>query len=212
MTIYTQDFERFMNQARVKLTGVSDAGIKGELFDVLHEFFNDSDSWRETLTVPIVPGTTTYSLVPAHGGLIIRLQGAFDPNNIPQPAFMPEFGTLSLVYPSNTAQTYSVIVSKQVVLPTSRDDVPDAPHWVMQVYERTILDGVLGKMMGQQNKSYSNDSLSTYHLKRFRDGIQMARTAASRQNTKGAQAWSFPRQFRSSTQRGGISTANPTTF
>jgi hypothetical protein len=212
MSIYKQDFERFMNQARVKLTGASDAGIKAELFDVLHEFFNDSDSWLETLSVPIVTGTTTYALVPALGGLIIRLQAVYDPNNIPQPAFMPEFGTLSLVYPVNTSQPYTVIVSKQVLLPTSRDDVPDAPPWVMQVYERTILDGVLGKMMGQQNKSYSNDTLSTYHLKRFRDGIQMARVATQRQNTKGAQAWRFPQQYRVSTQRGGISTANPTTF
>ena len=212
MSIKIEDFERFMNQARVKLTGSSDAGIKAELFDVLHEFFSDSDSWHETLTVPIVVGTTTYSLIPAHGGKIIRLLGVFDPNNIPQPAFMPEFGTLSLVYPSNTSQNYTVVVSKQVQLPTTRDDVPDAPHWVLPVYERTILDGVLGKMMGQQNKSYSSDTLSTYHLKRFRDGIAMARTAASRQNTKGAQNWSYPRQYRSSSQRGGISTANPTTF
>lgn len=212
MSIHENDFNRFMDLARIKLTGASDAGIKAELFDVLHEFFSDSGAWRELLTINVTPGITTYSLVPQQGGKIIRLLGVFDPNQIPQEAFMPEFGTLQFVYPVNTPNPYTVAVEKQVVLPTARNAVPDAPSWVLQVYERTILDGVLGKMMGQQNKSYSADTLSTYHLRRFRDGIQMARTAVARQNTKGAQTWAYPRQFRSSTQRGGISTANPTTF
>ncbi len=212
MSLHENDFNRFMDMARIKLTGASDAGIKAELFDVLHEFFSDSGSWTEMLTIQIVPGITTYALTPQKGGKIIRLIGVWDPNQIPQEAFMPEFGVLQLVYPTNLANPYTVAVEKQVVLPTARDGVPDAPTWVLQVYERTVLDGVLGKMMGQQNKSYSNDTLSTYHLRRFRDGIQMARVATQRQNTKGAQAWAYPRQYRTSTQRGGISTANPTTF
>jgi hypothetical protein len=201
-----------MNQARVKLPGSSDAGIKGELFDVLTEFFDSSSSWLEQLTIPILAGTTNYSLVPAKGGQIIRLVGVFDPNQVAQPAFMADFSTLQLINPPNLPQNYTVTVVKNVVLPTSRDAIPDAPEWVLRVYERYILAGLLGAMMGQMAKSYSNPQQSLYNLKRFRDGMAMARVATIRQNTVGAQAWSFPRQYRSGGQRGGVSIGNPTEF
>ena len=35
MAIQERDFERLMNQARVKLPGASEEGLKGELFDVI---------------------------------------------------------------------------------------------------------------------------------------------------------------------------------
>ena len=40
MAIQKRDFDRLMNQARTKLTGASEAGLKGELFDVITEFFH----------------------------------------------------------------------------------------------------------------------------------------------------------------------------
>jgi hypothetical protein len=74
------------------------------------------------------------------------------------------------------------------------------------------LDGLLGKMMGQQQKTYSNNNLSAYHLKRFRTGIQLAKVAAERANLHGAQNWAYPRGWGSKSQRGGMSTAYPTRF
>jgi hypothetical protein len=212
MTIAKPDLERFLNNARIKMPGASDNGIKLELYEALSEFFADTRAWRETLTLAIIPGTQTYKLVLQHGGQIIALVGVWDSNFIPQPAFLPEFDTLALVHPYNTPQTFSLIVAKELLLPTQRDAIPDAPDWVLRVYERTILDGVLGRMMGQMSKTYSNPQLSTYHLKRFRDGIAMARVAANRLNTQGAQAWAFPRNFRSGGQRGGVSTGYPAAF
>jgi NAD(P)-dependent dehydrogenase (short-subunit alcohol dehydrogenase family) len=224
MAIQKQDFDRFMGQVRTKLAGASDAGIKAELYEVLDEFCDDSTAWQEQLSVNVLPPTATsnnliYDLVPQQGGTIIRLVAVFDPNQIPVPAFLPtgansdlEVGQLSLVNPVNTAQVMTVLVAKTVLLPTQRDQIPVFDQTLFRRYLRYIIDGTLGKMMGHQSKSYSNASGSTYHLQKFQDGKAMARVQSARQNTYGAQAWSYPQQFRSHGQRGGVSTADPTRF
>ena len=127
---------------------------------------------------------------------------------LPQPALMPDIGTLTLAYPVNVDQTFTATVVKTVVLPTEPKAVPDAPYWLLPVYGPSILDGVLGRMMGQVSKSYSNVPLSGYHLKRFLNAISAARSATLARNTMGGAAWSFPRQFGRGTQRGGFSTSN----
>lgn len=223
MPMAKQDFDRFMNQVRVRLPGASDAGIKGELFEVFSEFFEDSNSWTETLTVPVLasnPPTLNvlYSLLPQYGGRIIRLIGAWDANSIPQAAFLPQQdqdggpATMQLVNYVTTNQNFTVAVIKNTCLPTSHDMIPVAPEWLLPRFGRYILDGILGKMMSQPGKSYTDDKKSQYHLQRFRVGIAMAKTQAERQFTMGAQSWRYPRQYRSHGQRGGIWVANPTTF
>lgn len=206
-------FEQLMNQARIKLPGASDAGIKLELFDVMKEFLKDSNAWTEDIAFTALANITDYILTPLDGGQIIRLVGVWDDKMIPVPSFMPTFGTLRLVNLASTVPTqpvWTARVVKNVMLPTTREDIPIGPDWLLNVYSLDILDGLLGKMMGQQAKSYSNGQMSTYHLRRFRTAIQGARTAAIRQNTMGAQEWSFPTGWRSTTQRGGVSTAWPT--
>lgn len=206
-------FDQLMNQARIKLPGSSDAGIKLELYDVMKEFLKDSSAWTEDILFTAQPGTTDYILTPVQdGGQIIYLVGVWDDKMIPVPAFMPNFGSIRLVHPASTAAnqpSWTARVVKNVTLPTTKEDVPIGPDWLLSVYSLDILDGLLGKMMGQQNKTYSNGTMSTYHLRRFRTAIQGARTAAIRQNTKGAQEWAYPRGWSASTQRGGVSTAWP---
>ena len=219
MAMDKADVQHLLNQARVKLTGASEAGIKAELYDTIYEFFKDSNAWIETLSIPITSGSQDYLLVPAEGGQIIRLAAIYDPNLIPIPGFMPTVGTLHILYPVNTDQTYTVRVIKNIVPPTRADDdrtfkgtVPDAPDWLLHTYPTYILDGVLGRLMMQANKSYTDPTLATYHLRRFRDGIAQARTDALRQNTLGAQTWNYPQQFRTRGQRGGVSVGNATSF
>jgi len=138
----------------------------------------------------------------------------YDSNKIPLPAFLPHLdppsAELELVHPQNMNYTAKAVVVKQIVEPTTQDMLPDAPRWLLPVYHETILDGVLGKMMGQSAKSYSNDTLSTYHLRRFRDGIMQARVASERANLYGGQAWRYPGSYRTNSQRGGVSTPFPT--
>src|SRR5208282_1977747 len=209
-----QDVERLMNLVRTELIGASDAGIKGQLYDVCREFFKDSNSWYEHIAISILTGERHYRITPREGGMILRLVSIWDKNFIVLPAILPRLdppsAELELVYPQNNNMTARVVVTKQIVEPTTRDMLPSAPRWLLPVYHETILDGVLGKMMGQSTKTYSNDTLSTYHLRRFRDGIMQARVASERANLYGGQAWRFPNSYRTNSQRGGVSTPFPT--
>lgn len=211
MALDPREFEQFLTNARTKLMGASDAGIRAEVYDVMKEFFTDSNAWREDIEFQAVAATTDYLLIPKANGQIIRLVGTWDDKGISVPSFMAEFGTLKLLHaPDSTpaAKWFSRVV-KTVTLPTTRENVPIAPDWTLRVYSVTILDGLLGKMMLQEAKSYSNTSTGTYHLKRFRQGIKVARTEAEGANLVGAQSWAFPR-FAGGSQRGGVSTAWPT--
>ncbi len=207
MTIADQDWDRLIESATAKLPGASAALLKNEIFDVMHEFFTISSAWLEDVEVSIIPGTVEYDLAVAEGQ-IIRLAGVTDSNRIPQQALMPNIGVLLLAFPVNVAQTYTATVVKNVVLPTDRKKIPAAPDWLLPVWGPSILDGVLGRMMGQLSKSYSNPTLAIYHLKRFLNAVAAARSATLARNTIGGAAWSFPRGFGRGSQRGGFSTSN----
>lgn len=228
MSIAREDWERFMNDCRIELTGASDTGIKNELFNVLDMFCVDSDAWQEQLQVPVIAGNATtpnnvYTLTPQNGGKIIKLIGAFDPNAIPQPSFLPNsvpgmdggpfaIGPLVLVNPVNLNQIFNVIVAKSVLLPTSKDDMPVFDGNLFQRYRRYIVDGVVGRMCMQPNKPFTNAQVGSMRYQMFRQGVNTARGMTARQNTKGAQGWAYPQGWRVRGQRGGVSTANPTTF
>lgn len=214
MALDARELEQFITLAHIRLPGASNSGIKAELYDVLKEFFTDSNCWQEDIQFTPLATVTDYALAPREDGQIIRLIGTWDDKGIPVPAFMRDFGTVKLLHaPQNsgtaTTKWFSRVI-KTVTLPTTKDDVPIAPGWTLQVHSVSILDGLLGKMMSQQQKSYANTTSAAYHLKRFRTGIQMARTAALRANNVGAQAWSYPRGWSANSQRGGVSTAWPT--
>lgn len=203
MAIAKQDFDQVLNMARVRLVGASDAGLKAELYDVLSEFFNDSRCWMESIRINVVTDTTAYEVTPSEGQ-IIGLVGVFNSENIPQPATMPNLGTVILTNTPNVAEAplyYYVIVSKTVQLPTNKDQLPIGPDWVLPKYHAGILDGLLGHMMMHADRPYTDEKRSAYYLRRFRSAIAMARVSALRQNTVGAQAWRFPQSFATRTQR-----------
>lgn len=206
MPVAKQDYDQLLNQARVKLVGASDAGIKGELYDVMDEFCSDSNCWLEAVRFTVVTDTTTYAIVPDEGR-IKRLVSCVDSSQVPQPALMPQLGTLILSNLPNVAQSplyFYAIVAKTVALPTGRDQLPIGPDWLLPQYHLGILDGLLGKMYGQPSKTYFSRDLAAYHLKRFRVAIAGARSATLRQNTVGAQAWRFPGTFSTNSQQGGV--------
>lgn len=202
-----EDLKRFIDECKVNLTGASEGGIKLEFYSVAGEFFRDTNAWTETITLPITIGVQDYRLVPRHGGEIIKLWAITDPNGFPVAGIMPEFSMLHLSHaPQNTTNvgplSYNVYVVKTIT-GQSEDGIPLVPHWLLSVYRTTMIDGVLGRLMAQENKSYSNAQMAQYHLKRFTKGIDDAKVAAQRQNSMGVQNWRYPGGWRASTQRLG---------
>ena len=213
MAIQERDFERLMNQARVKLPGASEEGLKGELFNVINEFLDVTNAWFEWMQIPIVAGQQAYTVNPQKGGMIIRLVCIFDPNKVILPAHMAELhppgADIWLTWPQNVTMTGNGMFIKNVILPNSRDNIPDAPSWLFPMYERYIEAGLLGTMMAHPSKGYTNMASSVYQLKRFRDGMAVVKTAVARSNLVGGQSWRFPSAYRTNSQRGGVSTPFP---
>src|ERR1017187_2005579 len=128
MAINNEDMSRLMNQARIKLLGASDAGIKNELFEVLTEFFDISSCWIETIDIDAVAYQTDYDLTVSEGQIIrlggvsgsslystsAQLEAAQALNNGQslglhgQAAFMPDFSTLHLINPPSSPQAMRV--------------------------------------------------------------------------------------------------------
>ena len=207
----TPDMTRLLHLLEMKLPGASKAGIKAELYETVSEFFRDSSSWVEKIQVNVVAGTTEYELTPSVGQ-VIRLWGVVDANNLPIADVMPTVGTLRLGYTPNQNATFFAYAVLNVTLPTDSDKLPVLPDWLLQLYTHVILDGTLGRMYGQPQKTYTNDQLMAYHLRRFRDGVAMARVATIRANTVGTQNWQYPRQFKTQSQRGAVSVGNTQGF
>ena len=222
------DLVTVMNQCRVELTGVSDAQLKSTMFEVLDEFFRDTMSWQEEIVINVAPPAAqpttpqgwqqalSYPITPVDGQ-IIALDGVTNTNGSFVGATMPMTGTAAtqgdgnstgavvlLQSPPNQAQQYTVYVSKTVALPLTRDGYPIAPSWVLSKWHLAVKVGILGNLMNQKNKSYSDSKGALYNLTKFRQFIQNVRSAALRANTKGATAWRFPQSFRSTSQKGGV--------
>lgn len=198
-----QDTDRLMREVQVELIGASELHIKAKTFDVMTEFFNDSSWWQETITMPVLAGNKQYNIAPTDGQ-IVRLVFVTDSGGFFQPALMYDVGMVTLVNPPNVSQTFYATVTKNVVAPTQKDGWPIGPAQALQQFYLAIKEGLLGNLMNEKDKSYSDSKGALYHLTRFRKGIADARVARLRANTNGASAWRFPQTFRANTQQGGV--------
>ena len=209
------DIRTVMNQCRVELTGVSDALLRSSMFEVMEEFFRDTQSWTEQIPFSVNPVTTqpttvqqwdqvlSYPIAPSEGQ-IIALDSGVHSNGTYVPALMPKVGVVRLQYAPNVADIYTACVIKNVCLPLDREGFPIGPDWVLSKWHLAIKFGMLGTLMNQKNKSYSDDNGAKYNLAKFRQFVQNVRTAVLRANTRGAQAWRFPQSFRTISQKGGV--------
>lgn len=202
---------QLLNQAEVRLPGISQAALRAEFYDVMRIWFDETNSWQESISFNVVPNVLDYPIVPS-SGQIIRLIGVVDKNNIPQPnALMPIPGIVSFtsLYPTGGAfgsvQQMTARVVNNVTAPFSNRGIPQFPSGVLEQWGRYLLDGLVGRAMLHPDKSWSNPQLGVRHSQSFQDGIARVRSDTARRNTVGAQAWAFPQQWRTRNQRGGVS-------
>jgi hypothetical protein len=208
---------QLLNQAEVRLLGISQAALRAEFYDVMRTWFDETNCWQESIKFAIVPHVIDYPIVPS-SGRILRFVGVVDGNNISLPGLMPQLGTVSFrndfIMMQSAISGNSAIVTARVVLtvdaPFQNHGIPIFPSWVLPAWGTYILDGLVGRCMLHPDKSWSNVALGANHLGRFRDGYDRCRADTAKQNTIGAQAWAFPQTFRTRNQRGGVSTTGST--
>lgn len=198
------DMNRLMDNARIKLPGALDSAILLELFSVLNEFFQESNIWYEDINFDVTPTTQTYIENPdaytyqlnvLEQGTINRLIGVVDSGGFSQRATMPTPGYVILSYSPNAAGTFTARVAKTITDPVTRDGYPVFPAWILNKYGNDILDGVIGRMMGQIAKPYSSPTLAPVYLRNFKQGTNKARSEAMHGNVYRGQNWRFPQTF-----------------
>lgn len=203
----TAQLQRLFNNARVKIPGAIDDMLKLELYNVLFEFFTDSNIWQDQLAVPVTTATATYTLTPSDTSQITRLMSvntSATNGSLQVFATMQVPGTMILKNTPTVADTLVVVIAKTVIDPVSSgspgDDpiqygFPNYPTWVVDKYFLGILDGLIGQMMAQTAKPWTNEKLAVFHLRKFQQVITTARNEANRMNVFGAQRWTYPQSF-----------------
>lgn len=212
------DVIRLMTNAQVRLPGATDPLMQRELFNVMDEFFKGSNVWNEDIEVQVTgaaPAGTIYEITPSGPSLIDKLLWVYDKptstsvgRGSPVGAAMSTPGELTLTTQPSNDQTYVVSVVLTVQDPIQRDGYVVFPAWVLAKYRDVILDGLLGNMMSQPQKPWTNTQLSVFHMRKFKNKTAAARVEWTRNNTYRQQAWVFP-GFARGSQRGNRSWGGP---
>lgn len=193
------EVNRLMDNARVHLPGALDNAIQRELFSTLDEFFKGSGCWWEDISLTTQAGVQAYDIA-STAGTIVRLIQIGDVNLIPVPGKMDIPGYLELRNDPGI-QDLTLRVGLSVVDPVTRDGYPLFPQWVLQKYGMELTEGIIGRMMLQKSKPYSDPALGQIHLRRFRAGISRAKVDKAHGNLLSGQAWRYPQTFASRKRR-----------
>jgi len=199
------DLNRLMDNLRIKLPGALDGVLQLELFNTLDEFLKTSCAWQETIQFTTRDGVREYYLTPVGPAQIVRLMWVRyadeEVRELYVEASMAIPGTLVLRHDPEPAKEMEARVTMTISDPVRRDGFPVVPDWIMAKYMDDIMDGVLGRMMGQIAKPYSSERMAVLHTRRFGGAMQRARAEVLHENVYGGQRWNFPQGFASGRQR-----------
>ena len=189
------DTDRLMANLMIRLPGAVLAAIQFEYFSVVNEFLQDTNLWKQDITFAVDPTDLSYSITPT-SGVINRLMYVLDSNGVQRDATMSVPGTIVLpTYPA-TADTWTATVATTITDPVSDPTLAGAyPDWILNKYNTDLQDGVLGRMMSQKGKPYSDSTLAVFHMRSYKGAIAQARAEGERANLYGAQRWRFPSTF-----------------
>jgi hypothetical protein len=181
-----------MNRARVRLPGALDNAIQQEMSATFDELLTTAPLWFEDIDVPVVPGTTEYTLTPT-AGAIVRLLYMKNDDVTFAGTQMEVIPVLTLPIEPGEPATWQA----RVQLKNNAVDggYPVVPDWIVERYEVQILDGVLGRMMSQIAKPYTSSQTAAVHYRMFRSFTQRAKNEARKSHLYGAQRWGFPQTF-----------------
>jgi hypothetical protein len=203
------EITRLMNNARTRLSGATEDNLQRELFMVMDEFMKETNVWQEDIPITIPgqePPGTVYIIAPNEPANITQLMWVYTPSDSslrgsPVAASMQVMGEMILRNQPSSDQPLIVTVALTVQDPVNRDGYVVFPTWIAQRYGDAILDGLLGRMMTQPNKPWTNNQMSVYHLRKFNAKKAQTRVEVTRNNVFRAQAWSFP-GFAGGSQKG----------
>jgi len=189
------DLNRLMDNLRIRLPGAVDTVLKLELFSVMNDFFQGTNCWYEDIDFPVTTDTKDYTITPSSIAAPVRLMGVVSSDQFNVKAILGLPSKLTLIAAPTKPDTFTARLVLTVNDPTTRDDYPEFPDWVINKYNNDILDGVLGRMMTQIAKPYTNERMAIYHTRSFRGAVAFAKVEAMHNNLYRGQNWAFPQSF-----------------
>lgn len=189
------DTDRLLNNARSRVPGATDQVLKQELFNVMNDFFQVSNIWQEDISFAVNTTDKTYTVAPAEAyAVIVRALYVLNSGGRPVgPYQMLTPGTIVFKNTQSQADTYTVTVALTVDDPLDGSGFPQFPPWVLNKYSTGILDGLVGRVMSQPAKPYTNIQLASVHLRNFRNCMSDAKAEALHKNVNNGQTWRFPK-------------------
>lgn len=193
------DADRVMANVRNHLPGVLDPVVQYELYNILNDFFQVTNAWQEAITFYVNGDgvTTDYQIEQSSVSTINRLMNVVDSSNIPVAAIMATPGDITLQRAPTVADTYTATVALTIDDPVGRDGFPEFPSWILPKYNLGIIDGVIGRLMAQPAKPYSNPQIALVRTKSYIAVRSRAKAEVLHSNLNNGQTWSFPQNFRS---------------
>lgn len=202
------EYQRLLQDAQAQVPGSIPTGLRAALFATLKDFLDMTNAWQEDIDVDIVANDTAYTLTPPTAGRINRLLLLYNSTDTEKrwvsPVRMDVPGDLVLLRVPNAAATWVAKVAKVVKDPVDCDGNPEIESWILQKYWDTLLQGVVGNMLNQGGKGYSDRQGGAIAMRRYINGRSLARREIMSGNVFGNQTWSFPQTWGTGSQsRGG---------
>ena len=188
----TPELQRLMDNVRVNAPGVIDASIKLELFNTMNTFFRETNIWQEEIDFLTETDVRSYDIVPTGVATINRPMYTKNADNVPVSSTMPVPGTVVLAFDPAGDETLTAVVALTVSDPTTRDEYPEYPDWVLVKHYQTMLAGTLSALFAQIAKPYSNERMAIYNGRKFRAGMSQARVEGQHGHLYRGQNWAFP--------------------
>ena len=198
----------WMKDLLPRLPGAVRKVVRRELALACREFYVETCSWQVLIGPKTAKsGRSRYSLSPYddHSNVIRVLSVEYNGSPLRMYPRKPMRGSQTgdapdsyylegidnvILYPTPTVQATSALNFFVALAPKPDSDY--LPKIALTHHYDAILDGTLGRMMSHPAKPYSNPTLGTYHLQRFRAAIGTFSALGRQGNTVGQQ-WSYPR-------------------
>jgi len=206
----TVNISVWTNELRAVVPGCTSDAADQAIKATLREFYNKSGLWVETLEDLNATGAMEEidlsAAAKADGydanvisAYYIKYDDAylkplhqvkqFDTGIIPTHYYGLEAGRYG-IRPTAVDVVADIMEARVVLTPAFTTDV--VPNDAGGIWFDQILDGMLGRLYTQPNKTYTNLVQGQYHLRRFRAGIAEARDVARRRYTQTENSWTFP--------------------
>jgi hypothetical protein len=209
---------RIIDQARIQAPGALDGVLLMELFATMKAFFEQTDAWKQKVTINAQPYEPYYEIPSFDQAFINRLiwlKGSPPSGSDPDLALCDdlrpqrsgwleragETAILRIERPPSVAESWLVCLGLTVIDPTDNEGVPRAPDWLVEKYFDYIASGLLSRVAAQPGKPYTNPQIAMLHGRKFATGVSLARREARDGYLFGGQRWGFPQTFRTRSQR-----------